>query len=240
MNKPSPRAWIMFRSGNRLNLLDPSPNAWTDADLATGLSRTYRWGGHSCWDLPLSVAQHSLTVLAIRRHLAPSPLSPGEALRELLHDATEALIGGFDPITPLKPHLGEGYAEINRRLQAAVNLRYDLPPWTVASHTHLLSIPNSVASHRHHKHADRLAAASEALHVVGWRKPALRRDLGITLHPLDEDPLKVPAGMLPWEPWPAHLAAERFDETLRDIIRAKQEIVPAPGHIGYDRAAAAE
>lgn len=226
MTKPSPRAWIMFRSGNRLNLLDPAPNAWTDADLATGLSRTYRWGGHSCWDLPLSVAQHSLTVLAIRQMLAPTPLSSGAALRELLHDATEALIGGFDPITPLKPHLGDGYVEINRRLQTAVNRRYNLPPWTVADH-------------RFHKHADGLAAASEALHVVGWRKPALRRDLGITLQPLDEDPLKVPDGLSPWEPWPAHLAAARFVETLRDLMRARQEIVLTPDHIGYDRAAAA-
>lgn len=227
MDKPSPRAWIMFRSGNRLNLLDPAPNAWTDTDLATGLSRTYRWGGHSCWDLPLSVAQHSLTVLAIRRQLAPSPLSASEALRELLHDATEALIGGFDPITPLKPHLGEGYAEINRRLQAAVNLRYDLPPWTVASH-------------RLHKHADRLAAASEALHVVGWRKLALRRDLGITLKPFDQDPLTVPAGMSPWEPWPAALAAERFEESLRDLLRSRRKNAPKLIHIDYDCAAAAE
>jgi len=227
MDKPSPRAWIMFRSGNRLNLLDPAPNAWTDIDLATGLSRTYRWGGHSCWDLPLSVAQHSLTVLAIRRQVAPSPLSAAEALRELLHDATEALIGGFDPITPLKPHLGEGYAEINRRLQAAVNRRYDLPPWTVASH-------------RLHKDADRLAAASEALHVVGWRKPALRRDLGITLKPLDQDPLRAPAGMSPWEPWPASLAAERFEETMRDLLRSRRENPPIPDHIDYDRAVAAE
>jgi 5'-nucleotidase len=60
------RAWILFSSGSRLNLLAPSPNAWTDEDLATGLSRTYRWSGHSSWDLPLSVAQHSLTVLALR------------------------------------------------------------------------------------------------------------------------------------------------------------------------------
>lgn len=227
MNKQPPRAWIMFRSGNRLNLLDPAPNAWTETDLATGLSRTYRWGGHSCWDLPLSVAQHSLTVLAIRQQLAPSPLSPGEALRELLHDATEALIGGFDPITPLKPYLGEGYAEINRRLQAAVNLRYDLPPWTVAIH-------------QQHKHADRLAAASEALHVVGWRKPALRRDLGITLKPLDEDPLNVPAGMAPWEPWPAHLAAERFEETLRDLLRARREMSQPADDLEYDQSEAAE
>jgi len=207
MIKP-PRAWILLRSGRRLNLLDPTSDAWTDSDLAIGLSRTFRWGGHSRWDLPLSVAQHSLSVLAIRRALAPEPLTAAEALREILHDATEALIGGFDPITPLKPHLGEGYVEINRRLQAAVNRRYDLPPWTVASH-------------RLHKDADRLAAASEALHVVGWRQPALRRELGITLTPLKDDPLPTAPGMLPWEPWPAPLAAERFESTLRDLIRQR-------------------
>ena len=61
------------------------------------------------------------------------------------------------------------------------------------------------------------------------------------LNPLDEDPLKVLAGMAPWEPWPAHLAAERFVEKLRDLARTRQEkLVLAPDHIGYDRAAAAE
>ena len=50
--KPA-RAWVRLHSGRRLNLLDPDPASWADSDLATGLSRTYRWGGHSCWDLPL-------------------------------------------------------------------------------------------------------------------------------------------------------------------------------------------
>ena len=59
------RAWILLPSGGRLNLLAPDPTSWTDSDLAIGLSRTYRWGGYSAWDLPLSVAQHSLTVLAL-------------------------------------------------------------------------------------------------------------------------------------------------------------------------------
>ncbi|MGH7210401.1 MAG: DUF3991 domain-containing protein, partial [Acetobacteraceae bacterium] len=36
--------------------------------------------------------------------LAGPPLHPDEALRELLHDSVEALMGGWDPITPLKPH----------------------------------------------------------------------------------------------------------------------------------------
>jgi hypothetical protein len=54
------------------------------------------------------VAQHGLTVLALRRIAAARPLMAAEAPRELLHDATEALIGVFHPITPIKPHLGEG------------------------------------------------------------------------------------------------------------------------------------
>ena len=98
------RAWILLPSGKQLDLLDPDPWAWTDDDLAIGLSRTYRWAGYSAWDLPLSVAQHSLAVLALRRsRFAERPLPVAEARRELLHDATEALMGGWDPITPLKP-----------------------------------------------------------------------------------------------------------------------------------------
>ena len=64
------RAWVRLISGRRINLLDPRPDAWTDSDLAIGLARTYRWGGHSIWELPLSVAQHSLLVLTLRRTLA--------------------------------------------------------------------------------------------------------------------------------------------------------------------------
>ncbi|MBG0808049.1 hypothetical protein IY145_01275 [Methylosinus sp. H3A] len=83
----SHRAWMLLKSGGRLDLLDPKPDAWTDEDLAIGLSRAYRWGGHSAWDLPLSVAQHSLAVLALRER--KGKLTPRESLRELLHDATE-------------------------------------------------------------------------------------------------------------------------------------------------------
>ena len=145
--------------------------------------------GYSAWDLPLSVAQHSLTVLALCRAVPAPSLSDAEALRELLHDAVEALMGGWDPITPLKPYLGDGFARLVARLQAAVDERYALPPWTAESHAR-------------HKHADRLAAASEAHHVAGWSRAALRNDLGIRLDPLDEDPLPTPDGLRPWEPWP--------------------------------------
>lgn len=115
------RAWVLLGSGRRLDLLNPSPHDFEDSDLAVGLSRTFRWGGHSRWEHPLAVAQHSLTVLAIRRAhaaLSGTPLTPGQALRELLHDAEEALAGPFDPVAPLKPYLGEGYARLAERLHA--------------------------------------------------------------------------------------------------------------------------
>lgn len=67
-----------------IDLTDPPPTSWTDADLAIGLSRTYRPGGHSAWKRPLSVAQPSLTVLAIRE--VDGDLTAKLALYELLHD----------------------------------------------------------------------------------------------------------------------------------------------------------
>jgi hypothetical protein len=108
------RAWVRLESGRRFNLLQPDPVSWTDRDLAIGLSRTYRWGGHSCWDLPLSVAQHSRLVLVPRQKIAPlDRLTRGEALRELLHDAGGML--SFDPISRLKPHLGTDYDNLDSK-----------------------------------------------------------------------------------------------------------------------------
>ena len=197
---PAPtRAWVRLPSGRRLDLLDPTPFDWTDEDLALGLARTYRWGGHSAWPLPLSVAQHSLLVLALRRQLSPTGLSDATARRELLHDADEGLLG-FDPISPLKPFLGPGYAALAARLQAAIAARYALAPWT----------PEDKKAH---KRADRIAAASEAIHVVGWTRDEVRKTLHIIDRPVDADPLNTGA---PWEPWPAAQAAEAF---LRMLAR---------------------
>ncbi len=46
---PRRRAFVLLRSGLRLDLLNPDPHAWTDEDLAAGLARTLRWGGASRW-----------------------------------------------------------------------------------------------------------------------------------------------------------------------------------------------
>ena len=80
------RAWVRLPSGRRLDLLSPTPFDWTDEDLAIGLSRTFRWGGHSAWPEPLSVAQHALSVLEIRRERSRGGLATAHALRELLHE----------------------------------------------------------------------------------------------------------------------------------------------------------
>jgi 5'-deoxynucleotidase YfbR-like HD superfamily hydrolase len=202
--KPA-RAWVRLQSGRRLNLLEPDPNSWTDSDLAIGLSRTYRWGGHSSWDLPLSVAQHSLLVMVLRQRLRPlEPLTRGEALRELLHDADEGFLS-YDPISPIKPHLGDDFHALAGRMRAAVEIRYGLPPWDDESHAI-------------HKQADRLAAASEAMHVAGWSAAELRETLEIDIPPLMADPLPAPDGMRPWEPWPARTAASLFLAKLRELI----------------------
>ena len=193
------RAWVRLPSGRRLDLISPTPFDWTDEDLAIGLSRTFRWGGHSVWPgAPLSVAQHSLAVLALRS--AKGPLSPAQARRELLHDAEEGLLG-FDCISPLKPFLGAGFAELQARLQGVVALRYGLPAWTSEER-------------RTHKACDIALAAAEAVHVAGWTPAELRGTLGIKAKVMAEDPLQALYGEEPWRPWTPEVAAERFLQAL--------------------------
>ena len=200
---PSPRAWIRLPSGAPLDLVNPSPDAWTDEDLALRLARTYRWGGESTWTWPLSVAQHSLLVLALRRESAAVPLTLAEQRAELLHDAEEGFLG-FDCISPLKRVLGPPFAAVADRLMHAVSQRYDLPAWT----------PDS---HRAHKQADSVAAASEAVHCTGWSRAEVRDVLGIAFPVLDVDPLQAIYGGTAWEPWASDVAAERFLDELKRL-----------------------
>lgn len=206
MASPEPRAWVRMPSARRLDLLDPTPFDWDDSDLALGLARTYRWGGHSAWPRPLSVAQHSLSVMHLRAadSLARgTPLAPLQALRELLHDAEEGLLG-FDCIAPLKPFLGESFKALSQRLEQAVFLRYGLPRWNQRDYAA-------------HKRADHLAAASEAVHVVGWSAAEVRKTLQIRTRPLEHDPLVAIYGGLAWEPWAPALAYERFLAQLEQL-----------------------
>ena len=182
--------------------LHPTPFDWDDADLAIGLSRTYRWGGHSAWPLPLSVAQHSLAVLAMHRTRTRRREAAAD-VRELLHDADEGLLG-FDCISVIKPFLGDTFRALTADLQRAVALRYRIKSF-------------EPADLKSHKTIDRIAAASEAVHVVGWTRDEVRSTLRIPFEPLAADPLVPVYGGTPWEPWPPSLAAARFLDELQAL-----------------------
>ena len=199
----APRARVRQPSGRHLDLINPSPEDFDDSDLALGLARTFRWGGHSIWPLPLSVAQHSLTVLELRRLSGALPVRV--QLLELLHDAEEGLVG-FDPISPLKPILGPAFQDVMDRLQRTVLRRYGVGDW-------------AGDEYREHKQADILAAASEAVHVAGWSQAEVRDVLGIQLAPLDHDPLVAVYGGRPWEPWPVEVSAKRFFYELHSLSK---------------------
>lgn len=199
------RAWVRLPSGKRLDLLNPTPFDWDDEDLALGLARTYRWGGHSAWPLPLSVAQHSLAVLALRREWASTGMTPHDELRELLHDADEGLLG-FDPLSVIKPFLGPEFRALASRLQDVVFHRYGIRHWNAEEKVL-------------HKKADRLAAATEALHVVGWSAEEIRHVLKIRLKPQNSDVLLPLYGGTAFEPWAPDVAATRFLAELKRIQR---------------------
>jgi hypothetical protein len=200
------RAWVRLPSGHRIDLRAPTFVDVDDTDLSLGLARTFRWGGHSTWPLPMSVAQHSLLVLQIRR--AQSNIDPDAELRELLHDAEEGLLG-FDPISPLKPILGEKFINLMEEMQKVIFAKYGVSWWTKEEKAN-------------HKKADVLAAASEAVHVAGWSHEEVLTVLGINVTPLEDDPLVVQYGGTPWEPWSTDVANSRFLLELHKILKSRQ------------------
>ena len=123
--KDAPRAWQRMISGRRLNLLEPSPFDVEIEDIAHGLARVARWNGQTLGDHAFSVAEHSVVVLEILDQLYPG--TPHKwRLAALLHDSPEYVIG--DMISPFKAALGVNYRDFEDRLEAAVHLRYGLPP----------------------------------------------------------------------------------------------------------------
>lgn len=173
------RAWQRMLSGRRLDLLDPTPMDIEIEDIAHGLAFVARWNGQTRGDFAYSVAEHSLLVEVIFARLCPRA-SAAERLTALLHDAPEYVIG--DMISPVKSAVGPGYEELDKRLAAAVHLRFGLSAIT----------PPRLK--RQIKRADRVSAWMEATQIAGFSEaeanrffgapdPALTEGLAITLRP---------------------------------------------------------
>ncbi|MDB5602160.1 MAG: metal dependent phosphohydrolase [Xanthobacteraceae bacterium] len=183
------RAWQRMLSGRRLDLLDPSPLDVEIADIAHGLARVARWNGQTEGDHIFSVAQHTLLVeLMAKRQTGGLDRRLGLAL--LLHDAPEYVIG--DMITPFKAVIGDAYKVVEKRLLAAIHLRFGLPPELPKDLEKLI------------KAADRAAAYLEATKLAGFAPAEAKKFFG--------EPPDLPAATVReyLTPWPAGTAEARY------------------------------
>ncbi|NVP54303.1 YfbR-like 5'-deoxynucleotidase [Mycoplana rhizolycopersici] len=200
--KTEARAWQRMLSGRRLDLLNPSPLDVELSDIAHGLARVARWNGQTSGDHAFSVAQHSLIVETIFRQ--QNRCGPEECLMALLHDAPEYVIG--DMISPFKAVVGGGYKTVEKRLEAAVQLRFGLPAET----------PRSLKDKI--KKADRIAAFFEATELAGFSRTEAAKFFG--------EPRGITVEMLMIAPVPAveaqRLFAERFEALEAERAGARE------------------
>ena len=150
-------------SGRRLDLLDPSPLDVEIVDIAHGLARVARWNGQTAGDHAFSVAQHSLIVEQVFKAMMPAA-SADQQLAALLHDAPEYVIG--DMISPVKAAVGPEYKELDKRLEAAIHIRFGLPALC------------PVTLKKRIKKADMVSAYMEATQIAGFTEAEAKKFFG--------------------------------------------------------------
>jgi 5'-deoxynucleotidase YfbR-like HD superfamily hydrolase len=185
-------------SGRRLDLLDPSPLDVELEDIAHGLARVARWNGQTSGPNVFSVAQHCILVETIAVEIEPE-LAARDRLAVLLHDAPEYVIG--DMISPFKAVIGDAYKAVEKRLLAAIHLRFGLPALTPAPVKRLT------------KRADCIAAFLEATRLAGFAREEALRFFGRP-HPMPRDADALLA------PWSAGEAESRYRERVLDLAQA--------------------
>ena len=158
-----PRAWQRMLSGRRLDLLDPTPVDIEIEDIAHGLAFVARWNGQTEGDFPYSVAEHSLLVEALFSRMYPTANAAAK-LTALLHDAPEYVIG--DMISPVKAAVGPEYKELDKRLEAAIHIRFGLPALC------------PVTLKKRIKKADMVSAYMEATQIAGFTEAEAKKFFG--------------------------------------------------------------
>ena len=172
------RAWQRMLSGRRLDLLDPSPMDVELSDIAHGLARVARWNG-----------------------LQNPDCSATDCQMALLHDAPEYVIG--DMISPFKAVVGGGYKAVEQRLEAAIHLRFSLPPHPTAGLKALI------------KKADAISAYFEATRLAGFSEAEAKKFFG--------QPRGVTADMIPIRPMATAEAQALFCRRFAEIEAWRHE-----------------
>jgi 5'-deoxynucleotidase YfbR-like HD superfamily hydrolase len=183
------RAWQRMLSGRRLDLLDPTPLDIEIEDIAHGLARVARWNGQTHGAHIFSVAQHTLLVEAVLRAESPR-VDRRVRLAVLLHDGPEYVVG--DMISPFKAVIGGAYKAVEKRLLAAIHVRFGLPA----------VLPDELTVRI--KAADAGAAYLEATRLAGFKEAEARRFFG------REPALPADTVQEFLTPWPAQRAERRF------------------------------
>jgi uncharacterized protein len=192
------RAWQRMLSGRRLDLLDPSPLDIEVEDIAHGLARVARWNGQTHGAHIFSVAQHTLLVEAVLRTQSPR-IDQQVRLAAMLHDAPEYVIG--DMISPFKAVIGGSYKVVEKRLLAAIHIRFGLPA----------VLPDEIEQQI--KAADMGAAYLEATHLAGFSQAEAKRLFG-------RDPKLPPASERDYvTPWSAGRAEKQFLARFKTLFK---------------------
>ncbi len=159
-------------SGNYVNVLEPDPATITVEDIAFMLALTNRFNGATgrttrAGRRPVadSVGEHSVFV---SRRVEQRGGSVEQQLAALLHDAPEYVLN--DIVRPVKPLLGDVYADLTEKVEAAVCQALELPFGPAAFHDPIITT------------ADRFAVFVEARAFLisqgrGWAKHADYWDL---------------------------------------------------------------
>lgn len=106
-------------SGLRVSMTNPKPEQFELVDIAVGLSNQCRFGGqvHNHY----SVAEHSV---ACSENAKRCGADVHIQMACLMHDAAEAYLG--DVIRPLKNIMGGKYLELESRMQAVIDKRFNI------------------------------------------------------------------------------------------------------------------
>jgi len=114
------KGWIYTASGAKVDLMAPAPEMFCLADIARGLSRTCRYGGHT--NSFYSVAEHSVHLANWARSISMSLDAQRAAL---FHDAAEAFVGDFP--APIKEAL-PGLERMEEEVHSAIRKRFGVYP----------------------------------------------------------------------------------------------------------------